>query len=97
MNSHTGMVVESTAGHDKGWLFLVVKAEEDRLYLANGRQRRLANPKCKNKGHVSPVTQRLPKDSDGATGEGQMRIPQSDKELRRTLAALKEVITLGER
>lgn len=87
MYNYSGLVVQTTAGHDKGGLFLVVNSDRDRLYLANGKQRKLTNPKHKKLGHVSFV----------AGTSATLDIPHSDKALRRTLAAMKEGITFGKR
>ncbi|MFI3250414.1 MAG: KOW domain-containing RNA-binding protein [Eubacteriales bacterium] len=85
MDNYTGMVVKTTAGHDKGGLFLVVKSDEKYLYLANGKQRKLTNPKRKNRGQVSEMVITV------------MEPPHSDKELRGILASIKEGITFGKR
>ncbi len=85
--SYTGAVVQATAGHDKGGLFLVVAEEENFLFLVNGKRRKLANPKKKKLHHVALVSKEM-------FGES----PQSDKALRRALVAFeKEGITLGKR
>lgn len=47
-----GMVVKSVQGHDKGEHYLVVATDERFVYLANGKNRKLAGPKKKNKRHV---------------------------------------------
>lgn len=47
-----GGVAESLSGRDKGRLYLIVKAEGERLYLCDGKYRTLSNPKQKNKKHV---------------------------------------------
>ena len=83
-------VVLSLAGHDQGKFFLVTGAEEGRLLLCDGRNRRLENPKRKSPKHVRVV---LP-GSDK---------PESDSAIRKTLAlaasgaAGKEEKLLGER
>ena len=48
-------VVRSLAGRDEGTLYFVLSAEEDFLLLADGKHRRLENPKRKRKKHVAPV------------------------------------------
>ncbi len=85
MNQYTGTVARATAGHDKGGLFFVVAEEGEYLFLANGRQRKMGEPKKKKLRHVviSSITYPL---------------PHSDKAIRRALSALeKEGITLGKR
>ena len=83
-------IVMSLAGHDGGKLFMVTGATGERLFLCDGRNRRLENPKCKSPKHVRLV-------ADGETP------PATDKEIRQTLAqtaqaaAAKEGKLLGER
>ena len=93
MSEFTGRIVRSEAGHDKGSLFCVVGTHGAHLLLANGKQRKVANPKRKKPAHVAwlapaefdhPAVQKLKQ------GE-----PVSDRELRKALAAFKEGNTLG--
>lgn len=77
-----GSVVESTAGHDKGMLFFVLKQEDGIVFIVNGRQRKLESPKRKNVAHLRMLSHPL-RVTD--------TFPQSNKELRRALAAFKEV------
>ena len=45
-------IVRSVAGRDTGSLFFVLATEGDFLLLADGKQRRLENPKRKRRKHV---------------------------------------------
>ncbi len=47
-----GQVVFSKCGRDKGMAFIVVNADEDNVYLVDGKLRRLEKPKKKKKIHV---------------------------------------------
>lgn len=47
-----GSIVQSTAGRDKGKLFLVVKVEENYVYLVDGDLRKIENPKKKKLKHL---------------------------------------------
>ena len=69
----------SLAGHDKGQLYLVLKTEQQRLILCDGRLRTLANPKQKNRIHVQMVTH-LPRQI-----REQMQHIRSDEDIRRIL------------
>lgn len=51
----TGKLAHSKAGHDKDKLYLIVKEEQDTVYLADGRKRGLLNPKKKNKKHIQVI------------------------------------------
>ncbi len=51
MEAKKGLLVKSVAGHDKGY-FVIVKTENNFVYLANGKSRKLDNPKRKNIKHI---------------------------------------------
>ena len=51
MEAKKGLLVKSVAGHDKGY-FVIVKTENNFVYLANGKSRKLDNPKGKNIKHI---------------------------------------------
>ena len=71
-------LVKATAGHDKGEVFFVLGVTENRVILADGKKRRIANPKQKNLRHVQQVS----------VGDEQLRHKTnlSDREIRKTLA-----------
>ncbi len=80
MDITAGTIVISTAGHDKGQLLLVTGADGRYVYLADGKERRLAAPKKKNLKHIRPTGQRIA--ADGMT----------DKRLRTALRGLSRSI-----
>ena len=47
-----GQIVKSLAGHDAGSFYVVVKSEEDVVWIADGKLRKLEKPKRKNPKHV---------------------------------------------
>jgi len=47
-----GMIVKSIRGHDVGEHFIVVKKQGNYVYIADGKNRKLAKPKLKNKKHL---------------------------------------------
>ena len=47
-----GQLVFSKSGRDKGKLFIVTCIEEEYLYLADGKLRKIEAPKKKKKKHV---------------------------------------------
>ena len=49
-----GMFARSLAGHDAGQLYVVLREEGDFVYLADGKLRKLENPKKKKKMHIQP-------------------------------------------
>ena len=76
-------IVRSCAGRDRGQLFFIVELDETYVYLADGKGRRLENPKRKKRRHI----ELLPR-SDSRVAD---KIRSGDKvlnsELRRELAA----------
>ena len=73
----TGDLVISTAGRDSGRLMLVVRAEENAVFVCDGGERPLERPKRKNPSHL-----RL-------AGDGQdiMKATVGNKSLKRALKA----------
>lgn len=55
----TGIFAISKAGHDKGKMYLVLKEEEDYVFLSDGKTRPVENPKKKKKKHIQPVKTRI--------------------------------------
>ena len=85
MTLHPGDVVRSVAGHDRNELFLVLREEEDFVWLTDGKRRKIETPKKKRRKHVvsagvwtHPVAGRI------QNGE-----PVLDSEVRRALAAFR--------
>ena len=76
-------IIESLAGRDKGKLFYVIDVEENFVLIADGKGRKLENPKRKKLKHVRRVSRT---ETRVAT-----KILNGDKvlnsELRRDLAA----------
>ncbi len=52
MDAVNGMIVRSCAGRDKGNFLVVVSMDECFVYLADGKERKLASPKKKRIKHV---------------------------------------------
>ena len=79
-------IVKSAAGRDKGKIFFVLNVEGEFLLLADGRNRKLEQPKRKKRKHVVFAGQ-----SDSRTAE-KIRSEENitNSELRRTLAAFGE-------
>lgn len=88
MYSNVGWIIRSAAGRDRGHLFYVVGTQgEDFLLLANGKQRKIAAPKRKKRGHVEVLSQE--ESETPTTAKLRRNEPVSDRELRRALAAFK--------
>ena len=76
-----GQVVKSLAGRDKGYLLTVISADEAYVFVCDGKERPLNNPKRKNPRHIESVGMCI--------SDNQMA---SDRALRKALAAIKAVI-----
>ena len=70
------MVVISSAGHDRDRWFVVTGADVRYVYIADGKERKLAKPKRKNQKHIRK------------TGLAVDITVMTDKALRRALNAL---------
>lgn len=53
MQFQTGMIVRSNSGHDRNRFYVLVKLEDRFGYIADGKRRKLQNPKKKNLLHLS--------------------------------------------
>ena len=77
-------VVTTTAGRDAGQLFYVFQAEQEYLYLVNGKDRTLEKPKRKKRKHAQKVLRSETRVAD--------KLRAGDKvlnsELRRDLASI---------
>mgnify|MGYP001031992256 CR=1 FL=1 len=74
-----GSLVYSRAGRDKGGLFLVLSADEDNVYLADGVTRRVSKPKKKKRKHINKTNTVLELDFENI----------SDSAVRKALASIK--------
>ena len=72
-----GTVVKSSAGRDKGKLLAIVKSDENRVLVCDGKERPVDRPKSKNIRHVECVGLSVTEDD--------MR---SDKALKKALRQL---------
>ena len=50
-----GMLAKSLAGHDFGKLYVIIKSEEEYVYLVDGITRTVDKPKRKKKKHVQVI------------------------------------------
>lgn len=54
-----GKIVISKSGRDKGEWFVIVKIEDSYIYIADGKIRKLENPKRKNPKHLQKTNKFL--------------------------------------
>lgn len=62
-----GSLVYSRAGRDNGTLYLVIKAEDGYVYVADGDTRKVSNPKKKKLKHINKTNTVLKPDFDNLT------------------------------
>ena len=51
-----GLIVKSKAGKDKGQFYIVADIKDDRVYVSDGKLRKLNNPKPKNPKHIAATS-----------------------------------------
>ena len=86
MRFEKAQIVRSLSGHDSGELFCVMDIDGERLLLADGKRRRVSNPKQKNIKHVTSVGLcEHPTLEKVRAGQ-----PIGDKELRVALAQIRD-------
>ncbi len=80
-----GRIVCSKAGRDKGYFMVVVKSEDDFVYVCDGKERPLDRPKRKNKKHLQFTNAVLENDSF-----------KTDKHLKKALAVYRDTAKFKE-
>ena len=50
-----GLLATSKAGHDKNQVYVIMKETDDYIYLVDGINRKISNPKKKNKKHIQII------------------------------------------
>ena len=81
-------IIRSDAGRDKGKLFIVLAVEGEYLLLADGKTRRVEDPKRKKRRHVLFVAAEETRVSEKIKNNEKI----TNSELRRTLAAYREEV-----
>ena len=79
-----GQVFRSQAGRDKGRLLAALSSDSSFVYVCDGRERPLRNPKRKNPRHLQPCGR--------SVTDSQMR---SDRALRKALAVMEADMSKG--
>ncbi len=83
---------KSLSGHDKNQYYLVVKKEAEFLFLVNGINRTLENPKKKNEKHVQMI-KKLPTAVEEilATEQSNLTVKRAIKEYEKIVNLKQEV------
>ena len=84
MDSEYPLLARSTAGKDKGTLYLVLEGTEDAVLLTDGKLRKRSKPKRKNRKHV----EFLPGSATAALS-GKLQELKTDAGVRRALKAVR--------
>ena len=79
-----GQVFRSQAGRDKGRLLAALNSDSSYVYVCDGRERKLCNPKRKNPRHLQPCGR--------SVTDSQMI---SDRALRKALAVMEADMSKG--
>ena len=69
-----GMLAYSLAGHDKGSLYYIVKADERFVWLSDGKLKNADSPKRKNRKHIQVIKKRTEEVPAPLTNEAVKRI-----------------------
>lgn len=80
-------IVFSLAGHDEGQLFVVLQTAGDRVLLADGKVRKLVNPKIKSLKHI-----RFEKAGDPELAAKLASGEATDKLIRKELAKVRSEV-----
>ena len=92
MKTVRGSVVKSNAGRDQGRYYVAVSAEDRFVFIADGKVRKLQNPKRKNVKHISPTSvvislsemtnKKLSKLLSELTTQGSVEVPTTGRDER---------------
>ena len=80
-----GKIVLSNAGRDKGKYLAVINCIESYVWVADGKERKLENPKRKNIKHISVTADTLNQDQ-----------LKTNKSLKKAIAVYKDTVKLKE-
>ncbi len=80
-----GKIVYSIAGRDKGKYLAVINCDKNYVWVADGKERKLQNPKRKNIKHISLTAHSLKQDQ-----------LKTNKSLKKAIAVYKDTVKLKE-
>lgn len=78
----TGGFAKSKAGHDKGQLYIIVKEENEYVYLADGKGKTLEHPKKKKKKHIQIINKYY---DEALCEKFRQSVPIQDEEIKRAI------------
>lgn len=77
---------KSMSGHDRNQYYLILKKEEDAVYLVNGTTRTLEKPKKKNQKHIQ-IVKKLPEEVNEILKDG-----ITDNTIKRAIKVYEKII-----
>lgn len=84
-----GMMAWSLAGHDRGKLYVIVRADEEYAWLCDGKLRPLENPKKKKWKHIQ-VMKRIPAELEALAWED-----IRNEEIKHSIKTVKQELSGG--
>ncbi|MBP5467173.1 MAG: RNA-binding protein [Clostridia bacterium] len=84
----SGDIVLSTAGRDKGVLFLVVDTDGKTAFVTDGKIRKTTNPKKKNVKHLKIIS---PQAYTGLARDINTKKPVSDERVKKAIKEYKKI------
>jgi len=73
-----GKFAKSKAGHDKDQIYVIVREEEEYVYLLDGRLRKGQNPKKKKRKHIQIIL----REDEALAGKLRSGAPVTDEEIK---------------
>ena len=65
-----GNLAFSLAGHDKNQIYIIIKEDDEYVYLCDGRLKPLDSPKKKNKKHIQVINKGVDAELSSRIKEG---------------------------
>lgn len=76
-----GMLAYSKAGHDKGNLYVIIKADHEYVYLVDGIHKKISNPKKKKIKHIQIINE-VPESIESCIHSGKK---VTDEDIKRSI------------
>ena len=77
-----GNLALSLAGHDKNQIYIIIREDDEYVYLCDGRLKPLTSPKRKNKKHIQVINKGVDAELSNRIKEGGS---VKDEEIKRTI------------
>lgn len=77
-----GNLAVSLAGHDKNQIYIIIREDDEYVYLCDGRLKKLESPKRKNKKHIQIIKKGMDMELAAKLANSE---PVRDEEIKRTI------------